>query len=874
MRIERVYGGLRDDGTTTTFALHMNHSFRTLFSFASTLVLATSAVAQDSVSVAAGPQYAASGIKAVLLGADYRDAWATRIRVPVLDLDRYAGGVTATERGGGNQTISLRFQSTDGREYTFRSVDKYPRLPDEPALAGTVVGAVIQDQVSSLHPAAALIVAPILDAVGVLHPEPMLAVMPDDPDLGEFREEFAGMLGLIEERPDEQEGDRPGFGGFTKIVATETLYERREESPANRVDATAYLTARLVDLMIGDWDRHHDQWRWAEVEEAGGVTRYLPIPRDRDYAFVDYDGLIMVAGRSFAPNAVRFDRSYNLDGLTLNAREVDHTFLTELDRADWDSVTAFVVSRVTDAVIADAVNRLPAALAGPEAEEIASILRWRRDNLPAVAEGFYQLLATEVDVRATDEDDSALVERMSDGSVRVRLFPRSEGGAGGPPGVYYDRLFREPETHEIRVYLHGGDDHALVRGGEGRSIMVRVIGGGSDDVLVDSSTVRGLTAFYDDSGDNQFVRGRGTAVDTDEYDDPEPEQALSGESFRDWGSLRRWGPAIDYQSTEGPIVGITRRYTRFGFRQVPYAFMIAGKAEVGLYNGAIAAELTGDFRRSGSRGGFTGELSASQLDPIHFYGFGNDTDSPEDADFYVVRQNRFLAGASWYREFGTSTRFSIGPVATFIRTQEPAGTPFAAAHVGGRHYGQVGGRSSLLIDTRDAVLFPRRGTLVEVGGSGYPAVWDADGAFGEAHAVAAGYLTPAIPLAPTLALRVGGKQIWGDFPVHEAAFLGGSSTIRGYTFQRYAGDAMVFGNAEARVPVGEVKLIVRGDLGVLGLADAGRVYVDGDSPEGWHTAYGGGLWFRFQVRSSLIAASAAYAQGEKGTLYLKLGVPF
>ena len=224
MRIERVYGGLRDDGTTTTFALHMNHSFRTLFSFASTLVLATSAVAQDSVSVAAGPQYAASGIKAVLLGADYRDAWATRIRVPVLDLDRYAGGITATERGGGNQTISLRFQSTDGREYTFRSVDKYPRLPDEPALAGTVVGAVIQDQVSSLHPAAALIVAPILDAVGVLHPEPMLAVMPDDPDLGEFREEFAGMLGLIEERPDEQEGDRPGFGGFTKIVATETLF--------------------------------------------------------------------------------------------------------------------------------------------------------------------------------------------------------------------------------------------------------------------------------------------------------------------------------------------------------------------------------------------------------------------------------------------------------------------------------------------------------------------------------------------------------------------------------------------------------------------------------------------------------------------------
>jgi hypothetical protein len=98
--------------------------------------------------------------------------------------------------------------------------------------------------------------------------------------------------------------------------------------------------------------------------------------------------------------------------------------------------------------------------------------------------------------------------------------------------------------------------------------------------------------------------------------------------------------------------------------------------------------------------------------------------------------------------------------------------------------------------------------------------------------------------------------------------------VRGYSFERFAGDAMVFGNAEARVPLARVKLLVRGDLGVLGLADAGRVYLDGESQGDWHTAYGGGLWFRFQIRSSVVAASAAYAQGDKGTLYLKLGMPF
>ena len=74
----------------------------------------------------------------------------------------------------------------------------------------------------------------------------------------------------------------------------------------NRADATTYLTTRLVDLMIGDWDRHHDQLRWAEVEEAGGITRYVPIPRDRDYAFANYDGWMMEVARYFVSNAVSF----------------------------------------------------------------------------------------------------------------------------------------------------------------------------------------------------------------------------------------------------------------------------------------------------------------------------------------------------------------------------------------------------------------------------------------------------------------------------------------------------------------------------------------------------------------------------------------
>ena len=52
----------------------------------------------------------------------------------------------------------------------------------------------------------------------------------------------------------------------------------------------------------------------------------------------------------------------------------------------------------------------------------------------------------------------------------------------------------------------------------------------------------------------------------------------------------------------------------------------------------------------------------------------------------------------------------------------------------------------------------------------------------------------------------------------------------------------MFGSAELRVPLFRFPFIVPTDVGALGFTDAGRVYVDGESPGGWHTAAGGGFW--------------------------------
>ncbi|MGH7659236.1 MAG: BamA/TamA family outer membrane protein, partial [Gemmatimonadales bacterium] len=168
--------------------------------------VADTAVTVETVNVIAGPEYAKGGLYTFFFGTGYRTLWTTPIRVEVLDLENFAGGLTFVELGGGEQTRSIEFRGADGREYNFRSINKDPSAVLPPQLRGTIADEIVQDQISAANPAGPLLAVPFLDAVGVLNAPPRFFVMPDSPLLGEHRAEFAGMLGTLEERPDEDPG--------------------------------------------------------------------------------------------------------------------------------------------------------------------------------------------------------------------------------------------------------------------------------------------------------------------------------------------------------------------------------------------------------------------------------------------------------------------------------------------------------------------------------------------------------------------------------------------------------------------------------------------------------------------------------------------
>lgn len=838
-----------------------------------------------------GERYENDGLERFLLGAGYRDLWSLPIPVAVLDLDTIAGGLTPTGRGGYGQTATLELVGADGRTYAVRPVDKDLTRRLDSLFVGTVVAEIVQDQVGQFLPTGGLIVDPLLEAVGILHPGHRLVIVPDHPRLGAYREDFAGAVGMFVERPAEGSGGTPGFAGSTRIAGTEEFLGILDAGECAVPDAREYLKARLVDMLVGDRDRHEGQWRWARFSTADGCHVWRPIPEDRDEAFVRNDGFARSLMRLVRPQQVKFGPDYpSVAGLTYNGWPLDRRLLAELDRAAWLEAADDVAAALTDEVIDLAVSRLPRAHVEARGTFLSTALKARRDALSEAALEFYELLSRQVEITASDRPDRAVVEHRPDGAVRIAITRRT---ASGGRASSFDRTFDPDDTREVRLYLGGGDDSVEVAGARGR-ILVRAVGGPGDDAFANLSHAPArLTRFYDAEGTNRFEGP--AAVDRRPYE----RRASSNLVHRyalDWGAFTRYIPLVGYDPDLGVTGGLSVGIQRYGFRKDPWASDNVLRGTIASSGPEVAVGWSGQFRRVAFGADVTVDAEYSSLEILRYYGPGNATTVQSDTRFYEVERSeiRVSPGLEWgwgasergateldLRQLRPTLTLNVGPILEYARTPTGANADrfigdLDPAPVGVGSFAQLGGRVDIELDTRDRSGYTRNGVRVVAGGSGFPAVLDVEEEFAELHGAASAYLTPGGSRhVPTLALRVAGREVFGDYPYHEAAYLGGARDVRGLRRGRFAGDAMVYGNVELRLPVLRGHLLFPAELGVHGAADVGRVFYDED-PAGsgrWHSAFGGGVWISLLDRTQALSITLMNGDDLTG-LYVQAGLHF
>jgi outer membrane protein assembly factor BamA len=232
----------------------------------------------------------------------------------------------------------------------------------------------------------------------------------------------------------------------------------------------------------------------------------------------------------------------------------------------------------------------------------------------------------------------------------------------------------------------------------------------------------------------------------------------------------------------------------------------------------------------------------SELEVISFHGIGNETPDTATA-FYDVRQRQWLLQSALAWALGPRSDLTLGPLLQYSTTDSTPDRFISATRpYGFGQFGEAGLRLGLHHDSRDQPSDPHRGFLVDLSGSFYPALWDVTSPFATVAAGAATFVTVPIPMHPIVVLRGGAKQVFGEYPFHEAAFIGGRGTLRSLDAQRYAGDASLYGTLELRLPVAKFAFVLPLNVGLFATQDVGRVFVDGDSPGGWHTATGVGFW--------------------------------
>ncbi len=799
----------------------------------------------------ASARYRAGKFKTWLQGANYRREWQQPLPVPLLDLGAAEGGLTPLRRGGGFQTKSLRLRAADGKEYVLRSIDKTTDASVPDFLRQTFAADIVQDQISAAHPYAALVVPPLAEAAGVGHTTPRLVLVPDDPRLGPFRKGFAGTLALLEARepaPPRSFRGRPA----PKNYSTAEVLEKLLADARNRVDQRAVLRARLFDMVLADWDRHDDQWRWLAYPRPGGGLLFRAVPRDRDQAFFVNQGFLprRASVEYLLPRLQGFDFNFrNVNTFNSQARHFDRSFLAGLSQADWRAVADSVRAGLTDSVLVGALRQWPDSIYRLSGALVLAKLRAHRDQLPAWAGQYYRFLARQVDVVGSDGPEYFAVTRQADDRTRVTVSPLGPDGRPGPP--LYQRTFLAAETQEVRLFGQGGADVFVLGGYSQRGPVVRVVGGAGRDSLVDRSRVRRRgrqTKVYDVPGGIAVARGPETAPHLSRR--PAVNQySRTAFQYSYLAPLYPWSYNID----DGVFIGLGVMLKQPGFRKVPWASTQSLTGNVALATGAFNFRYEGLFTHV--VGGFDLRLEANLQAPNYvrnFYGLGNDTgrDPARGRRYYRVRFQNLAAAALLQRALGTHVRVFGGAVyqrvtvekdAERVLSQLPDERLHPATLFAAKQY--AGARVGVDVVSPDArAPFPQ-GIAWQTELTALRPLNAAARPLTQLTSELALYRSFRFPVHLTLALRVGGAANFGDYEFFQAAALGGLSNLRGYRRTRFAGTQSAYNNLEARLQLGRfTTYVIPATFGVLGFHDVGRVWVPGESSGTWHRGYGGGLW--------------------------------
>ena len=843
-------------------------------------ILATSQVFSQStpgkniVTTSISPAYdSVNKLHRFLFGEGYRKLWAAPVPIRVFDITREKGGLTILQKGGGLQTKSLRLKDASGKEYVLRSIQKYPErgLPEK--LRKTVARDILQDQVITSHPYAALTVPPMAEALGIAHSSPQIVYIPNDPALGTYREEFANSVLLFEEREPVS---------YNETDNTDKVQRKLEDDNDYTIDQQKILRARLLDWVLGDWDRHEDQWRW-EVQKSKDKTTYSPIPRDRDKAYYTTSGLfpVILSHQWLKANLQDFEPEISdIAVYNYNNRYFDRYFLNQLTEEDWTREIANVKSILTDSLISASIHLLPDTIFALSGQHTIEVLKGRRDKLDGEALEYYRFLSKFPDVPATTKNEQITVEYKTNSNVDVMIRNIKKDSTFGQ--VMYQRTFIPSTTNEVRLYGLDGNDQWVVKGAGSSPIKIRLIGGtGRDSFYVDKMMQRNKIYLYDRRDqDNIFNLNAPTKL---KLSNDSAVNLFNRKSFV-YNQQRMTGSAF-YNQDQGLLLRAGYIIEKQGFRKTPYAARHLFYINYATLWKSILFTYNGSFKKALGKNDLGVDfVSRGPFNVDNFYGTGNESilkDRKEETRKFFQNHYDLVRGeVRLQRELSPAVKFSIGPAVEFYTSasMDNVGkflTTYNNSYPDERVFndqfftGFVGG---ININTKERSLQPYKG--IE---------WKTDirsmqqlNGFKNWYMNLFSSFDFYIPIKSpdiVIANRIAGGTSFGYPAFYQQHRLGGPLNLRGYTVNRFTGKSVFYNNVELRIKLFDfTSFITPGSFGLIGFNDIGRVWIPNEKSTTWHSGSGGGIYI---IPADLIVVQGLVGFSDEGVYpYFSIGFRF
>lgn len=813
----------------------------------------------DSVSRAASIDFpVAHGLKRIFMGQNYRPEWSTPVKIKVFDIDKERGGFTVTGLGGGNQTKSLRLTDNKGKEWTLRKVEKSGvALPDP---FRNYLAADMAKQLSSAsHPYGALIVPGLAKPLNIVVPKPELFVVEDDARLRGYRNDFANKVCFLEDK----------FGTYKgkDTRSTSKIFKEMIQDNDHRPDQPSVLRARLLDMLIGDFDRHFDQWAWYKSDTGKGVV-YYPIALDRDQAFFYSEGKLIkwMIGRMI-PFLKGFQHDINdVAWLGYMAKDFDRIFMTDLDAIEWETAIEDFQQKITDSVIRSAVMNLPPEIFTINGEKIIQKLISRRNMMSEKAMAYYNFISKKVNIIGSNQQEYFKISNYGNG-LQIRVYER--GRNNDTDFVMYNRIFDASVTKEISLYGLNDNDIFDVEENTSSSIKLRIIGGNGSDTFDIRGHIKNL--IYDRSVDSNFKRNTGNSKIRYSTAPHSSSRNLLGYNYN---SSRFPQFIAGHNTDDETILGIGISKRTFGFRNLPYA---TDQKLSFLYStrGSYQFNYRGEFNHITRNADMVIKARYASPSLRNFFGLGNNTinETQKNISYYRIHAKEIELEALARHRYFETLNMSFGPYFYYYQSNYSDNSKNilsnyrqlgldSASVFGKKSY--LGAKLSFMFDNRNNDVFPTRGIFWNnelLYSAGLNKESNNYSKFISDMTIYASVKDPAKIVG---VLRFGGGRIFGNkYAYFQALDLGANNYLHGFRKNRFAGKSNMYVSMELRFKLFDVNsFILSGPLGLTGFYDIGRVWTKHNDNNKWHSSFGGGLYF-VPFNRFVISCSAGFSEQER-----------